>query len=219
MLNDIKAVIFDMDGVIIDSEPLWRRVMIDNFTSLGIPFDEDSCRKTTGLRFEEVAEYWFELHHISKSSIPDFNQKVINDLCELFSVEGKLMPGVLKTIEYIKHRGIKIGLGTSSNHQLMNHVLKTLKINQHFDAVCSAEHMKYGKPHPEVFITCAQNLNVLPQNCLVIEDSVNGLIAGKAAQMKVLVVPDKESKHKIAFDIADYKLESLEEFEETVNKL
>lgn len=212
MLNDIKAVIFDMDGIIIDSEPLWRKVMIDSFTSLGIPFNDDSCRKTTGLRFEEVAAYWFELFHISKTTIPDFNKKVINDLCELISSEGKLMPGVLETINYIKHRGIKIGLGTSSNHQLMNHVLKTLSINHHFDAVCSAEHMKYGKPHPQVFLTCAETLNVLPQNCLVIEDSVNGLIAGKAAQMKVLVVPDKETKHKIAFEIADFRLESLEDF-------
>lgn len=212
MLNDIKAVIFDMDGVIIDSEPLWRRVMIDNFTSLGIPFDDESCRKTTGLRFDEVAAYWFELYHIQKNTIPEFSKKVINDLCYLISEEGKLMPGVLQFIEYIKHRGIKIGLGTSSNQQLMNHVLKTLSISQYFDALSSAENMKYGKPHPQVFLTCAERLNVLPHDCLVVEDSVNGLIAGKAAQMKVLVIPDKESKHKIAFEIADYKLESLEDF-------
>jgi mannitol-1-/sugar-/sorbitol-6-/2-deoxyglucose-6-phosphatase len=212
MLNSIKAVIFDMDGVIIDSEPLWRQVMIKNFVEIGIPFNEDTCRITTGLRFEEVAEYWFNIHHIHSIDVKVFSQKVIDNLCELISKEGKLMPGVFETIQYIKNQGIKIGLATSSNHQLMNHVLKTLNIHHFFDAICSAEFMNYGKPHPEVFLSCAEKLNCNPKQCLAIEDSVNGLISAKSAQMKVLVVPDKESKHKIAFEIADYRLESLEEF-------
>jgi len=212
MLDTFKAVIFDMDGVIIDSEPLWRRVMIKNFVEIGIPFDEDACRITTGLRFEEVAEYWFNKHNINTIEVRDFSQKVIDNLCEMISNEGKLMPGVYETIHYIKKQGLKIGLATSSNHQLMSQVLKTLNIHHFFDAICSAEFMKYGKPHPEVFLSCAEKLNCKPQQCLVIEDSVNGMISAKSAQMKVLIVPDQESKHKPAFCIADYKMDSLLEF-------
>lgn len=209
MLNNIKAVIFDMDGVIIDSEPLWRKIMISSFTEIGIPFTEDDCRVTTGLRFEEVADFWFKKHGIIDVSTKDFNNLVINRLCDLISEEGKLMPGVKDVLSYLKHNGYLIGLATSSNHQLMNHVLNSLAIGEYFTQVCSAEFLQYGKPHPEVFLVCAQKLAVEPQHCLVIEDSLNGLIAAKAARMTVLVVPENESADKPAFCLADYRLSSL----------
>jgi HAD superfamily hydrolase (TIGR01509 family) len=209
MLTGIKAVIFDMDGVIIDSEPLWRRAMIQSFVEIGIPFTDEHCRVTTGLRFKEVAEYWFKLHHISHISIDAFDELVIDRLCGLIELEGKLMPGVLESLIFFKEKNLKTGIGTSSNNRIMNTVVDVLQIRAYFDVLCSAEHMAYGKPHPQVYLSCAEKLNTSPLNCLVIEDSVNGIIAGKAAQMKVVAIPEEINKHNAKFSIADYKANSL----------
>ncbi len=212
MLKGIKAIIFDMDGVIIDSEPLWRRAMIQSFNAIGIPFTDEECRMTTGLRFIEVAEFWFNKHEIKSMTTFEFDHMVISRLCELIINEGKLMHGVLDMLNYLKKEGYKIALGTSSNILLMNTVIDELKIRNYFDAVCSAQNLEFGKPHPEVFINCAKELQIKPSECLVVEDSVNGVIAAKAAQMKVLVVPEEGNIDNPKFAIADYKLSSLVEF-------
>ena len=209
MLTGIKAVIFDMDGVIIDSEPLWRRAMIQNFEEIGIPFSDEHCRITTGLRFKEVAEFWFNKHGIKHISIDEFDELVINRLCDLIKQEGKTMKGVLEALDFLKSKNLKIGIGTSSNTKLMNTVVDVLNIRQYFDELCSAEHMPYGKPHPMVYLTCAEKLNINPLHCLVIEDSVNGIIAGKAAQMKVVAIPEDINKNNPKFSIADYNIDSL----------
>lgn len=209
MLTGIKAVIFDMDGVIIDSEPLWRRAMIQSFVEIGIPFTDEHCRVTTGLRFKEVAAFWFTKHHITHISIDAFDELVINRLCMLIEKEGKLMPGVLESLIFFKEKGLKTAIGTSSNNRIMNTVVDVLQIRTYFDVLCSAEHMTYGKPHPQVYLSCAEELNTNPLNCLVIEDSVNGIIAGKAAQMKVVAVPEEINKHNAKFTIADYRANSL----------
>lgn len=209
MLSGIKAVIFDMDGVIIDSEPLWRQAMIRSFSEIGIPFSDDHCRITTGLRFKEVAEFWFKEHNISHITVEEFDKLVIERLCELIQMEGKTMSGVVEALHFFKTKGLKIGIGTSSNTKLMNTVVDVLNIRHYFDALCSAEHMDYGKPHPQVFLTCSNELNVHPMHCLVIEDSVNGIVAGKAAQMRVLAIPEEINKNNPKFMIADYNAGSL----------
>jgi sugar-phosphatase len=209
MLTGIKAVIFDMDGVIIDSEPLWRRAMIQSFVEIGIPFSDEHCRITTGLRFKEVAEFWFNKHGITHITVDAFDELVINRLCDLIKQEGKTMKGVMEALEFLKQKDLKIGIGTSSNTKLMNTVVDVLNIRLYFDELCSAEHMTYGKPHPMVYLTCAEKLGISPLNCLVIEDSVNGIIAGKAAQMKVAAIPEDINKNNPKFSIADYSLDSL----------
>lgn len=212
MLNGIKAVIFDMDGVIIDSEPLWRKAMVLSFTEIGIPFTENDCRITTGMRFNEVAKYWFNKFNVTNVSVADFNNLVIDRMCALIKTDGKLMPGVARLLESLKQQKILIAIGTSSSNLLMKTVITELKIESYFNTLCSAEFLEFGKPHPEVFINCAKNLNVNSSECLVIEDSINGLIAAKAAQMKVLVVPDTENWSNPKFVLADYKIKSLSDF-------
>lgn len=209
MLTGIKAVIFDMDGVIIDSEPLWRRAMIQSFVEIGIPFTDEHCRLTTGLRFKEVADFWFKKHNINHISIIEFDELVINRLCDLIIEEGKPMKGVNEALYFFKENGFKIGIGTSSNTKLMNTVVDVLSIRHYFDALSSAEFLEHGKPHPHVFLNCAQALSMKSNECLVIEDSVNGIIAGKAAQMKVVAIPEEINKNNPKFAIADYNVDSL----------
>ncbi len=211
MFSPIKAVIFDMDGVIIDSEPLWRKAMIIGFNNIGIPFTEADCRKTTGMRFKEVVEIWLKHHKIENVSAPQLDKAVLDILIDLISIEGKIMQGVLEVYNYAKKAHLKIGLATSSPNRLLNAVLNKFNLENSFDAITSAEFMSHGKPHPEVFLYCANELKVKPGECIVIEDSVNGVIAAKAAQMKVIAVPDKEHKHLKQFGAADYQFENMAE--------
>ena len=119
------------------------------------------------------------------------------------------MKGVNEALGFFKEKGFKMGIGTSSNSKLMNTVIDVLSIKHYFDALSSAEFLEYGKPHPLVFLNCAKYLEVNPNECLVIEDSLNGIIAGKAAQMKVVAIPEDINKNNPKFAIADYSLESL----------
>lgn len=211
MNSTVKAVIFDMDGVLVDSEPLWRRAMIKGFTGVNIHFTEEDCRKTTGIRFTEVVELWLD-HHNMKDIVPkDLENKIIDELLELIANEGIAINGITELLAFCKEQKLKMGLATSSSNRIMQAVLKKLALENTFDVVLSAEFMAYGKPHPEVFIACAKQLGVAPNECLVIEDSLNGVIAAKAAMMKVIAVPDDEHKKMPQFAVADHKPENMYE--------
>jgi sugar-phosphatase len=218
MFGTVRALIFDMDGVLIDSEPLWRKAMIIGFNSVGMAFTEEDCRKTTGMRFREVVEVWVKHFKIEGVNPIQLENQVLDILIHLVETEGKPIEGAMDVLNYAKQKGLKIGLATSSSERLMNAVLTKLSLHNSFDAAVSAELMVYGKPHPEVFLVCAKKLNVAPMDCVVIEDSVNGVIAAKAAQMKVFAIPDHEHKMRKEFGAADYFCENmkqvLQEFKE-----
>ncbi len=211
MTKEIKAVIFDMDGVLIDSEPLWRKAMIEGFASIGVLITEEDCKKTTGNRLKEVVEYWFEKLDILDFLPTEIEHRIINTLVKLINKEGKAISGVIEVINFCNNKNIKIGLATSSSNQLMEAVLEKLKLKNTFKSSISAENMEYGKPHPEVFLICASQLQISPLECIVIEDSINGVIAAKAAFMRVIALPEQENISNHKFSIADYKLNNMQE--------
>lgn len=211
MQPGIKAVIFDMDGVIIDSEPLWRRAMVKGFNHFGMPVSEEDCRKTMGRRINEVVDLWVKHHSVTKFTALEIENTIMNNLFELIENEGKPIEGILEIFKFCRDKKLKIGLATSSSEKLMNVVLNKLQIAHIFDSAVSAQHLKYGKPNPEVFLLCANNIGIDPFNCLVIEDSVTGAIAAKAAQMTLVVVPDEGTKHQEKFAIADHNLSNMHE--------
>jgi mannitol-1-/sugar-/sorbitol-6-/2-deoxyglucose-6-phosphatase len=214
MQGQIKVVIFDMDGVLIDSEPYWRKAMIKGFKDVGMNFTEDDCRSTTGMRLREVIAFWFEKWELQHLSITETNVRILDYLIEYIELEGEEMLGVSELLIYLKHKGYKIGLATSSDERFMKTVIKKLNISSYFDAVVSAETLKYAKPHPEVFLKCAEALGAQPQQCFVIEDSLNGVIAAKAASMFVVAIPEELHKTKKGFSIADKQVERMLEIKE-----
>ncbi|MBC7863923.1 MAG: hexitol phosphatase HxpB [Bacteroidia bacterium] len=213
--ESVKAVIFDMDGVLVDTEPLWRKAMITGFLEAGIDFTEDDCKSTTGQRFDEVVGYWHKKRPFKNKTKEQLHDDIIEDLCSMILSENVEMKGVHSMLQRIKENGIKTGLATSSNHKIIKTVLKKINGHDYFHSVVSAEGLQFGKPHPEVFLLCAQNLGVHPNQCLVFEDSVNGVIAAKAAMMRVVAVPDPLHFHDPRFSIADLKIENLEKFYES----
>lgn len=211
MQGAVKAVIFDMDGVLIDSEPLWRRAMIKSFSEAGIPFTEADCRKTTGLRIGEVVRFWLNLHpHLGISALK-LERNILDELIGLINSEGKAMDGVNHLLDYCQRKQIPVGLATSSSNELMACVLRKLSLSAVFSSTVSAEFLKYGKPHPEVFLQCAEQLQVNPSDCLVMEDSVNGVIAARAAQMQVMAVPDNDHFTLPGFAIAHHLCKNMTE--------
>ncbi|WP_317900221.1 hexitol phosphatase HxpB [Aurantibacillus circumpalustris] len=209
MLGSIKAVIFDMDGVLIESEHLWRKAMIIGFKEYGITLSEADCRKTMGLRIGEVINLWLVHFKLTEISTKQLENRIIELLLSLIEESGTFMQGIPALIAYCRQKKLKLGLATSSSVLLMNAVLKKLDLTNEFDAALSAEFLPYGKPHPQVFLMCAEKLEIAPQECLVIEDSLNGVIAAKAAQMKVIAVPDEEHTSIQGFAVADYKRDTM----------
>ncbi|MBI1836528.1 MAG: hexitol phosphatase HxpB [Flavobacteriia bacterium] len=210
-ITHYEAVIFDMDGVLIDSEPLWKIAMEQVFHSVGCKLTRQDFQKTVGLRIDEVIKYWYE-HTGWENATPDeVERQIISRMVELIQENGAPLVGVLETLEFLKSNQIKIGLATSSYTILIHTVLETLKIRQYFDITHSAENEAYGKPHPAVYITVAELLKVNPSKCLVIEDSLNGIIAGKAAKMKVVCIPEKTHSPEPKLSLADFQFEDMQE--------
>lgn len=210
----IKAVIYDMDGVIIDSEPLWREALIHCFNKVGFDFSQDKCRVTQGMRLIEVVEYWYAHQPWQGTTLEEVEQDILNKVTELITEKGIAMDGVYESLELFKTKGYKIALASSSASSLINVVLDKLKIRDEFEVIKSAEFLKFGKPHPEVFINTAEDLDVSPINCLVIEDSFHGVLAAKAAVMQVIAVPEEKYYNDPRFSIAEHNLKSLTELQE-----
>ena len=208
-LAEFEAVIFDMDGVLIDSEPLWKIAMEAVFSEVGCPLTRQDFQKTVGLRIDEVINYWHAQVGWEGATAQEVEDKIMQRMVQLIHENGDPLPGVIETIDYLKERGIKIGLATSSYDVLIDAVLGTLGIRSAFLKVHSAEHEEFGKPHPAVYMTVARELGVAPEKCLVIEDSLNGIISGKAAKMKVVCVPEKTHFPEPKLSLADYQFDDL----------
>ena len=211
MHGKLQAVIFDMDGVLIESESLWRKAMIQGFKEFNMELSEADCRKTMGLRINEVIEIWIKHFGFFQLSAANIEKRIMALLLDLIEKEGEFIPGIPELLNFCNENKLKTGIATSSSRELMNAVIKKLRLEKQFDAALSAEFMTYGKPHPEVFLACASQLMVPPQQCLVIEDSFNGAVAAKAAQMKVIAVPDEDHIHVKGFAVADYRAKNMQE--------
>jgi len=210
-ISDFNAVIFDMDGVLIDSEPLWNIAMENVFSELGSTLQKSDFQKTVGLRIDEVIHFWnlHESWEIEDESI--VQEKIILKMEELIAANAQPLPGVIETLTFLRSKGLKIGLATSSSSRLIRIVLKELAISDFFDFTHSAETENYGKPHPAVYLTVSQKLEVHPTKCLVIEDSFNGVIAGLAAKMKVVCIPEKTHFPNPRLAFSDYQFETMSE--------
>jgi sugar-phosphatase len=208
-LSRFDAVIYDMDGVLIDSEPVWKIAMEEVFSDVGCNLTRKDFEKTVGLRLDEVINYWYNENPWKNATPEQVLDRIVQKMVAYLSADGKPLTGVLESLSFFKSRGLKIGLATSSYLVLIDTVLDTLNIRSFFDVTHSAELEKHGKPHPAVYLTAAEKLNVNPLRCLVIEDSINGVIAGKSARMFVVCIPEKTHAPNPKLVLADAIFEDL----------
>lgn len=208
----MKAIIFDMDGVLIDSEPLWKIAEVEAFKKVGLDLTHTDCEETVGLRIDEVVKMWHSRVGWKDKTVKEVEDDIVDILIREIRSQGKALEGVHKALDHIKSQDLKIALATSSYERIIHEVLDKLEIGDYFDFYHSAEHEPLGKPHPGVFLTTADRLEVHPTDCLVIEDSVNGVLAAKSARMKVVAVPEKSHEYDQRLIISDKILPSLNHF-------
>ena len=208
----MEAVIFDMDGVLIDSEPLWKIAEVTAFAKVGLDLTNTDCEETVGLRIDEVVKMWHAKVGWTNKTLIEVETDIIDILIQEIKNQGKALAGVHESLDAIKSEGLKIALATSSYQRIIDAVLDKLGIADYFEVCHSAEFEEFGKPHPSVFLTTASQLNVDPTQCLVIEDSLNGVLAAKAARMKVVAIPEKTHEYDERLIISDKILPSLNHF-------
>ena len=205
----LNTVIFDMDGLIIDSEPLWYEAAQETLKVFNVSISEEAYNTTTGLRTPEFLEHWFRIFDIDKIHLAKTETDILERLIYKINTKGNMMQGVVHAINVFSDLNFKIGLASSSPFGVIHAVLDKLQLTHHFSAIASAEHLDYGKPHPQVFLDCARSLQSDPASCICIEDSFNGLIAAKAAKMKCIIVPHPSQFEMARWNIADLKISSL----------
>jgi HAD superfamily hydrolase (TIGR01509 family) len=208
----IQAVIFDMDGLLFDTEQKWQEMEKDFARNLGIIITAEMQKQTLGLRTLEMIRYWYNYKPWPN---PDFEKSEIEieeNMRHFYVSHASLMKGAKQILDFFKHRGIRMALASSSPMILIDTFLDKFDLQSIFEAKHSAEFEEYGKPHPGVYITTAKKIALPPSLCLAFEDSFNGLLAAKSAMMKAVAVPDSSHYEDPRFAIADLKIRSLEQF-------
>jgi len=210
----LNTVIFDMDGLLIDSEPLWDETAAEVFKQYGIEINQKQYSLTTGLRTKEFVEWWFNYFKIDKKFQRKAEDDIVEKVIDKILAKGRPQPGLEHILSFFTERKFKIGLASSSPINIIDVAIEFLGIRNFLNAISSASELKFGKPHPEVYLNCAEELNSSPTDCISFEDSFNGLISAKAARMKCVVVPAKDQLNDIKWSIADLKISSLQNFNE-----
>lgn len=208
----LEAVIFDLDGIIVDTEPFWKEAEMKVFKSVGIELNPELCSQTTGLDIQSTIQYWYERYPWKNKSKFQLYKEILEEVQSCYEEKAELADGFLDVLQFFKETGITVAVASSTPLKMITVVLKRFHLFEFFKIIHSSENDAYGKPHPAVFMQTAKKLNIPSSRCLVFEDSLNGAIAAKSACMKVAVVPDSHNIKNTRFDFADLKLESLKDF-------
>jgi len=183
-MDQVKAVIFDMDGVLIDSEKFWKQAESEVFSSLGVKVLDEFTALTKSMTTKEVTRFWYKRFPWSGLTLQAVEEQVVRRVMELIKTENCEMKGIKTFIESLHGSGFKIGLATNSPSIIIPVVLNKLGIAHYFSAVTSADEVPRGKPDPAVYELTANKLQVDPTLCIAIEDSPSGILAAKSAGMK-----------------------------------
>jgi HAD superfamily hydrolase (TIGR01509 family) len=210
----LRAVIFDMDGLLVDSEPLWAEAADEVFKLYGVSLSKEQYDTTTGLRTREFVQWWFRHFKIGDEELDRAEKKITRIILEKVKYKARIMPGVDHIFDFFCRKQFKIGLASSSPVELIEMVIEMTGISKFLHTIASAQNLPYGKPHPMVYLNCAEALGVDPIECICFEDSFNGMIAAKAAKMKCVVVPHHSQLKDERWGAADLKLSSLQNFGE-----
>lgn len=214
MWKNIKAAIFDLDGTLADSMWIWKEIDIRFLRSRGLAMPEDLQRQIEGLSMRETAVYFRRRFHL-----PDTEEALMREWNEMafttYSSEISLKPGAKDLLEALKKRGIAAGIATSNSPELTGAFLKAAGIRELLDCVVTANEVKRGKPAPDVYLLAKEKLGVRAADCLVFEDILAGIEAGKAAGMKVCAVYDDYSRDvdERKRQMADYYIRNFLESE------
>ncbi len=208
MLSGKEAVIFDLDGTLIDSMWVWKEVDVKYLQRFGIEVPEDLHEAIEGMSFVEGAKLFkerFGIEDTIEEIIEEWNQMAFQTYVE----EVPMKPGAFEFVKKIRKMGLKTAIGTSNSTRLVEAVLKVHGLQDDFDAIVTADEVPEGKPNPQIYLEAAARIGVEPSKCIVFEDICNGILAGKRAGMEVCAVRDKFSEYQWdkKVEMADYHIE------------
>ncbi|MGM0378652.1 MAG: HAD family hydrolase [Bacillota bacterium] len=211
MLEKYKGIIFDLDGTLIDSLDVWTEIDKAFFKKRNIIVDRDLYPEVKGKSYTETVEYLKKTFDLKKS-IENLKEER-NILAQEFYKKVKLKRNVLKLLDYLKDNNKKIGLATSNSRHLANTALNNLQIKKYFNVLVTSCDVNKGKPSPDVFLKTAKELNLNPSECIVFEDSIDGVKAAKSANIDVIAVYDKkqEKYKKELMNLANYYIRNYNE--------
>lgn len=205
-----EAVIFDMDGLLIDSEPLWRLTEQEIFATVGINLTEDMCFETMGLSTREVVEYWYRHFDCDRGDIGEVAGRLEDRMVEMIREEGEPLPGVYALLEHCRQAGLTLAIASGSVDRLIEAVVERLALKPYFSLYHSAQHEAAGKPDPAVYLGALRRLDLKAGQCVAFEDSLRGVQSAKAAGLYTVAVPEPGINRR-EFVIADKVLHSLEQ--------
>lgn len=207
----IKAVIFDMDGTLIDSQPIWYQVSTDFFQKNGFPVTMDDMIKLTGSPVAKLVDYVLQAHGQKDKARAQLVTELMDYAVFEILAAKPLLPNVKDVLAQLKQQGIKIAVASASPRNMLQGIVDSCGIAEYFDYLASAEELDYNKPHPAVYLHAAQQLDVSVAECFAVEDSVLGMISGKAASMKTVVIPAQAEWDDPRWALADFKLTNIAE--------
>lgn len=203
-----------MDGVLVDSEPIWRAVEREVFAGVGIEVTDGDLFETMGVRVADVVDRWHRRHPWNEPSRAEVARSIVDGVAQAIEREGAFNQEAIRAIGYVEGLGLRLALASSSPMRLIRSVLALGGSVDRFEVVLSAEDEDRGKPDPAVYLSAARELGVLPERCLAVEDSINGVRSAKEAGMVCIAVP--VSGVTDGFEEADLVLGSIAEFDERV---
>lgn len=193
MLENTQAVLFDLDGTLVDSMWIWKSIDIEYLGRFGIAYREGLQQDIEGMSFSETAAYFKE-----RFQIPDSIEQMKKDwnamAVDKYSHEVPLKPGAARFLDELKKRGIRVGIATSNSAELVAAVLNALDVREQIDTVVTGCEVAHGKPSPDIYLEAGKRLGAEYAHCLVFEDIVPGIQAAKAAGMYVFAVEDPYSE-------------------------
>jgi HAD superfamily hydrolase (TIGR01509 family) len=209
----IKAAIFDMDGLLIDSESIWTDAAREVMQKIHFDLTHALRLQTTGLSTKLFLEYCYQVQPWNTPTLMELEEDITNLAHKRILSEALPMPGAIDLVKKLHSKGFKLAVASASHMELIEGVLKKMEVIDCFDTWHSGQLEEFTKPHPAVYLSAAKKLNVLPEACLAFEDSFAGLRSAHAAGMVTISVPSAETYDHPQFDLADFKINSLADFD------
>lgn len=209
---EIKAVLFDMDGLMIDTESLSTEAFINSAKAQGYNMTKEETLKVLGFTKASIYQFWidyFQGTNVDGKKLVDDHYEYIENV--LYTVGPEKMPYVEELLKYLRENNYKIAVASSSDTADIKNNLEKTKLEKYIDEIASGAEVENGKPAPDVFLLAAERLDVDPKDCLILEDSKAGIKAGKASGAMVFMVPDMFTVDKECEDTADRILTNLGE--------
>lgn len=204
----IKAVIFDMDGVMIDSEPLWEKTERILLAKRDIDYSPEYRDMIVGLNQKDSGKLLKDTFSLPES-VDDIISERVEILTAIYEEELELVSALSPLLETLRQKSYMLAVASSSPLRVINFVLDMFSLHEYFDAVVSGECTENGKPHPDIYLHTAERLGVNPAECVAIEDSINGVRSALAAGMFCIAIPDKRLSRE-PFESAHLILESMD---------